>query len=163
MSEGILILRAFVGLVLAAHGAQKLFSFGLSGTGAYMESVGFRPGKAHAAAAAGAELVGGLLLAVGLATPLAAALVISVMLVAALSVHRPNGFWITANGYEYNLVLGGAAFAIATTGAGPYSLDAVFALPLGGIEWGVAALLVGLTAGTVVYGSRSPAPAALRG
>jgi putative oxidoreductase len=93
------------------------------------------------------ELGGGLLLALGLATPAGAALIVSVMLVAALSAHVQRGFFITSGGFEYNLVLGAAAASIGYSGAGPLSIDALFGLSLGGTLWGTAALLVGVAGG----------------
>jgi len=72
MSVGLLILRLVVGLGLAAHGAQKVFGwfggYGLAGTGQFLEQLGFRPGRRHAAQAGIAELVGGLFLAASGAT-----------------------------------------------------------------------------------------------
>src|SRR4051794_12579690 len=96
MALGLLLLRLVVGLTLAAHGAQKLFGWfgghGLNGTGAFLEMIGFVPGRRHALSAGLAETGGGLLLAVGLLTPLAAAVLVSVMLVAGVSAHLPKGF-----------------------------------------------------------------------
>jgi putative oxidoreductase len=88
------------------------------------------------------ELVGGVLLAIGMLTPLGAALVASVMLVAALSVHARNGFFVTAGGYEYNLVLGVAALAVAFTGPGTLSIDALLHESFGGTAWGIGAAVV---------------------
>src|SRR5438093_4811227 len=96
MSIGLLILRLVVGVTLAAHGAQKLFGwfggYGIAGTGQFLEQLGFRPGRLHAAQAGIAELLGGLFLATGLLTPAAAAAVVAVMVVAAVSAHLKNGF-----------------------------------------------------------------------
>src|SRR5205823_7286177 len=115
-------------LTLAAHGAQKLFGafggHGLAATGGFFENVlGFRPGKIHAALAGLGELGGGLLLALGLLTPLGGAATVGVMTVAALAVHRQNGYFITEGGYEYTVILATAALALAFTGAGSISLD----------------------------------------
>jgi putative oxidoreductase len=100
MDIGLLILRLVAGLTLAAHGAQKLFGwfggYGLAGTGGFFQSLGFRPGKLHAVAAGLAEFSGGLLLALGLLTPLGALLVLAVMLTAMVSVHGSKGFFMTA-------------------------------------------------------------------
>lgn len=71
------------------------------------------------------ELLGGALLAAGLFTPLAAALITVTMLGAIVKVHGKNGVWSTTNGYEYPLVLIAVAIAVALTGAGSYSLDAL--------------------------------------
>src|SRR5829696_1770093 len=99
MELGILLIRVTVGLTLAAHGAQKLFGWfggnGLAGTAGWLESVGFRPGRVHALMAGSVEVGGGLLLALGVATPLGAALVASVMIVAAVIAHVKNGFFLT--------------------------------------------------------------------
>jgi putative oxidoreductase len=146
MDVGILLLRLTVGLALAAHGSQKLFGwfggYGLDGTGQFMETLGFRPGRRHALAAGAAEVVGGLLLAVGLLTPLGAALVASVMVVAAVTVHVKNGFFVTSGGYELNLILGVAALSVAFTGPGALSLDAVIGYVPAGSAWGIGAALV---------------------
>src|SRR6185503_13140242 len=125
MELGLFLLRITVGLTLAAHGAQKLLGwfggYGIAGTAGWLESVGFRPGRLHAILAGVTEIGGGLLLAIGLATPLGAAIVASVMIVAAAIVHLKNGFFITGGGVEYNVVLGVAALAIAFTGPGALS------------------------------------------
>jgi putative oxidoreductase len=153
MSVGLLILRLVVGLSLAAHGAQKLFGwfggYGLAGTGQFLEQLGFRPGRLHAAQAGIAELVGGLFLAAGLLTPAAAAAVVAVMFVAAVSVHISKGFFAHNGGYEYTLVLGGAALALAFTGPGALSVDQALGVSWSGETWGLAALAAGLIGGAV--------------
>lgn len=123
-SVGLLILRVVLGLTMAAHGYNKLFgSGGISGTAGWFDSIGMRPGWFHARLAAWTEIAAGLCLAVGLFTPVAAAAFVALMLVAAWTVHRGNGFFITKEGWEYNLVLAGAAVAIGAQGAGRFSLD----------------------------------------
>ena len=153
MSIGLLILRLVVGLSLAAHGAQKLFGWfgghGLAGTGQFLEQLGFVPGRRQAAQAGLAEGLGGLLLAAGLLTPAAAAAVVAVMLVAAVSVHLKNGFFAQSGGYEYTLVLGGAALALAFTGPGALSADQALGIARSGAPWGLAALAAGLIGGAV--------------
>ncbi|MER6733806.1 DoxX family membrane protein [Streptomyces puniciscabiei] len=123
---GLLLLRLGTGGVLAAHGTQKLFGWfgghGLEGTGQFMESVGYAPGKASATAAGLAEAGGGTLLALGLATPAAGAAAAGAMAGAA-SVHMPNGFFAQEGGYEYAASLGLAAAGLAITGPGRLSLD----------------------------------------
>ncbi|WP_225827891.1 DoxX family protein [Streptomyces naphthomycinicus] len=123
---GLLLLRLSTGGVLAAHGAQKLFGWfgghGLEGTGQFMESVGYAPGKASATAAGLAETGGGVLLALGLATPAAGAAAAGAMAGAA-SVHLPNGFFAQEGGYEYAASLGLAAAGLAVSGPGRLSLD----------------------------------------
>ncbi len=129
---GLLVIRVVIGVLFVAHGAQKLFGwfggYGPKGTGGWMESVGIKPGVLMAVLAGLAELLGGALFAVGLFTPLAAILIAVTMLGAIAKVHGKNGLWATANGYEYNVVLIAAAIGIALTGAGDYSLDALFGI-----------------------------------
>ena len=163
MTIGILILRLVVGLTLAAHGAQKLFGwfggYGLTGTGGFLEQLGFVPGRRAALAAGLAETGAGLLLALGLATPVAAAVALSVMVVAGVSAHAAKGFFAHNGGYEYTLILGIAALSIAFTGPGTLSLDAVLGLRDAGAGWGLTALVVGLAgAGLQLARRRFPAP-----
>ena len=171
MDLALFVLRAVVGLFFAGHGAQKLFGafggHGIAGTAKFFESIGMRPGTLQARAAGSAELAGGLLLVLGLFTPLAAAMIISVMVVAIITVHASNGPWVTDSGYEYNAVLIAAAFALAGAGAGAISLDSAFGLDLAGTGWALASLGAGIlgAVGAVVMGRRargesSPAPTA---
>src|SRR5438309_11016586 len=101
---GLLLIRAGVGGTVAAHGLQKLFGWfgghGLDGTGGFFEQVGHRPGRMMAGAAGLSEAGGGLLLFLGLLTPLGVAMIIGVMTVASISVHGDNGLWATNSGYE---------------------------------------------------------------
>ncbi|CAL9441558.1 hypothetical protein SUDANB15_02237 [Streptomyces sp. enrichment culture] len=123
---GLLLLRLGTGGVLAAHGAQKLFGWfgggGIEGTGRFMESVGYAPGKASATAAGLAEAGGGVLLALGLATPAAGAAAAGAMAGAA-AVHAPSGFFAQEGGYEYAATLGLTAAGLAVAGPGRLSLD----------------------------------------
>jgi putative oxidoreductase len=158
-----LILRLVVGLSLAAHGAQKLFGwfggYGLAGTGQFLEQLGFRSGRVQAAQAGIAEGVGGLFLAAGFLTPAAAAAVVAVMLVAAVSVHIKKGFFAQNGGYEYTLVLSGAALALAFTGPGALSLDEALGISRSGEIWGLAAVAAGLIGGAVPLLARKTARA----
>ncbi len=162
MDLGLLILRTVVGLTLAAHGAQKLFGWfgghGLAGTGAFFEKLGFRPGKVQAFLAGSMEMGGGLFLAAGLLTPLAAAAIVAVMLVAVVSVHGAKGFFAQNGGFEYPLLLGAAATALGFTGAGAFSADAALGL-FQNPAWGVAALVAGLLMGAGPVVARRIAPA----
>ncbi len=166
MSIGILLLRLTVGLTLSAHGAQKLFGWfgghGLAATAGFFENMlGFYPGRRHAFLAGLVEIGGGLLLALGLLTPLAAALVASVMLVAAISAHVKNGFFVMNGGYEYAFVLGVAGLAIAFTGPGAFSIDALLGHAVSGALWGSAATAIALIGGAIQLAQRRrPAPAA---
>jgi putative oxidoreductase len=151
MNLALLVLRLVVGLGFAAHGAQKLFGAfgggGIAGTGAFFEQVGLRPGRVHALAAGVAELAGGLLIAVGLLTPVAAAALIGVLTAAVVTVHARNGFFVTNNGCEYILTLAAALFALAGVGAGHWSLDHALGLDLMSTGWALAALVVGVLGG----------------
>ena len=130
MNEGLLLARLVLGTLMAAHGSQKLFGwlggYGLAGTGNFFESLGFRPGRFFAGAAGAGEFVGGLLIALGLLGPIGPAIVLSVMIVAAISVHWGKGLFSTTNGIEVPLLYGAASLALALTGPGRYSLDALF-------------------------------------
>ena len=151
MDIGLLLLRLVVGLTVAAHGTQKLVGWfggpGLSAIGQFFTVLGFPPGRRHALMAALGEIVSGVLVAAGLATPLAAAVLVSVMLVAIVTVHISKGFFAQNGGYEYPLLLGVAGLTVAFTGPGSLSLDAVLGYPLSGMFWGVAALLAGAAGG----------------
>src|SRR5271156_3415403 len=121
---GLLILRLVLGLTLAAHGFNKFFGGGrIPGTAAWFESIGMKYGTFQAVVAATTEISAGLGLAAGLLTPIPAAGFVALMLVAAWTVHRHNGFFIVKEGWEYNLVLAAAAVTVATLGPGRFSLD----------------------------------------
>ena len=124
---GLLALRLGLGGTLAAHGTQKLFGWfgghGLEGTGAFFESIGFTPGRPNAILAGLGEAGGGVLLALGLATPAGGAAAAGTMAVAA-TMHKDKGFFAQDGGYEYPLMLGVAAAALALGGPGQLSLDA---------------------------------------
>jgi putative oxidoreductase len=121
---GLLILRLVLGLTLAAHGYNKFFGGGrIPGTAGWFESIGMKYGKFQAVVAATTEITAGLGLAAGLLTPIPAAGFVALMLVAAWTVHRHNGFFIVKEGWEYNLILAVTAVTIATTGPGKLSLD----------------------------------------
>lgn len=155
---GLLLLRAGTGGVLAAHGAQKLFGWfgghGIEGTGAFMESIGYTPGKANAVVAGLAEAGGGTLLALGLATPAAGAAAAGAM-AGATAVHAPNGFFSQSGGYEYPAFLGMVSAALAVTGPGAYSADSALGHTFNR-SWMVPAALAGTAIGVLVsVGSRT--------
>jgi len=147
MSLALFVLRALLGTLFVGHGAQKVLGkfggYGPDGTGQFFESIGLRPGKPLALAAGATEMGGGALLGVGLATPVAAAGLTSVMSTAAWTVHRPNGVWIDKGGYEYTAVITAALLAIVAEGPGALSLDAL----RGRARWGLGAGLAAVTAG----------------
>jgi putative oxidoreductase len=163
MDAGLLIVRMVAGLVMAAHGAQKTFGwfggYGLAGTGGFMESLGFRPGRLFAAAAGGTEIAGGLLLALGFLGPLGPALIISVMIVAIATVHWTHGLFAQNNGIELPLLYIAAAAAIALIGNGAYSLDALLRLTWAP-EVVYAVLAIGILGGFANLAIRKTAPAA---
>jgi putative oxidoreductase len=159
MDIALLGLRLVVGLTFVAHAVPKFFSVwgggGIQGLAETFDQIGLRPGKLNAWLAGAAELGGGLLIALGLATPLAAAALIATMTAAVLTVHLRNGFFNTNNGYEYNLVLATAAFALAGTGPGTWSLDNALDIDLAGTGWALAALGAGVLGGLgALLGSR---------
>ncbi len=122
------LIRAATGLILMPHGAQKLFGwfggYGLEGTGGYFaQNLGLEPGVCWAALVGGTEFFGGLCLALGFLTRPAALGVIILMTVAILTVHLPNGFFWNQSGYEYPLLWGLIALAIAFKGGAHMSLD----------------------------------------
>lgn len=151
----ILVLRLVIGLTFAAHGAQKAFGWwngpGFAGWRKATEGMRFQPAPLWAVASIGAELGGGLLLAIGLFTPFAAAVLVAQSIVIILKVHLPNGFWNGQKGYEYPLALAGGVLAILGLGPGRISADAAIglALPTAAL---VLLLLVGIGGGLASYG-----------
>jgi putative oxidoreductase len=130
MATGLLLVRLVFGFLMAAHGSQKIFGwfggYGLTGTGAFFEQLGFRPGRFFAAAAGWTEFLGGVLVAVGLGGPIGPAFIVSVMIVALTSVHWGHGLFAATNGIEVPLLYAATAAALAFTGPGRYSVDALF-------------------------------------
>ena len=166
MDAGLMVIRLGFGLVMAAHGAQKLFGwfggYGLTAVAGMFESLGFRPGRFFAPAAAVSEFVGGLLIATGFLGPIGPALVLAVMIVAAVSVHWANGLFAAANGIEVPLLYATAAAGLALTGPGAFSLDAIVGFtPLftPAIQW--AALVIGIVGGAVNLAARRRTPQAV--
>jgi len=162
MDIGLLLLR-LVGLTIAAHGAQMLLGWfggqGLEKTGQLFVTLGFQPGRLYALIAALAEIGGGVLLASGFATPLSAAIIFAVMIVAAFSAHIKQGFFITSGGFEYTFVLSVAALTLAFTGPGSLSLDAILGYSWSGGLWGLAAALAGMLASILPLAQRREASA----
>jgi putative oxidoreductase len=148
MKLGRLKLRLTVGGFFIGHGTQKLFGWfgggGLDQTAASFEKLGLRPGRRNAIAAGMAEAGGGALLAAGLATPLAGSALIATMLTAIRTVHGKNGPWLSNGGYEYNVVLIAAVFALVEAGPGCLSLDAARGRERSGPGYAIAALGAGV-------------------
>ncbi|MBD3641635.1 MAG: DoxX family protein [Marinobacter sp.] len=138
------VLRVPVGLILAAHGAQKLFAwfggYGLEGTGQWMASIGLEPGYLMALMAGSAEFFGGLALALGLLTRPAALVNAIAMLVAVFAVHIGNGLFMSNNGYEYALTLFVVSVALAIQGGGRFALDNVLLERFGGAGYSQSAV-----------------------
>lgn len=128
---GALALRIPVGIILAAHGAQKLFGWfgrgGLEGTGQWMASIGLAPGFLMALLAGSAEFFGGLALVLGVLTRPAALVSAFTMVVAIFAVHFQNGFFMSNGGYEFALALLAATVALVFMGGGKGSVDTVLA------------------------------------
>lgn len=126
---GALVLRVPIGVILAAHGAQKLFGWfdghGLTNTGHWMASNGFEPGYLMALLAGSAEFFGGIALILGLLVRPAAAIATFTLMVA-MTVHIENGLFISNNGYEFALSLLAATVALTIQGAGAASLDVLW-------------------------------------
>jgi putative oxidoreductase len=145
MKLGRLLLRLTIGSVFCVHGTQKLFGWfggnGPAGTGQFFESLGLRPGRRNAVAAGTAETAGGVLIALGLATPLAATALASVMITALRTAIWSEGFRVGTG--EIETLLAVAAVSLADMGPGPLSLDAARGREFTGAQWAVAALAVG--------------------
>jgi putative oxidoreductase len=147
VSAGLLILRVMVGIVMFAHGYNHIFRGGrIKGTAGWFGSLGMKPGILHAWLASITELAAGTMLILGLLTPLAAAGVVGVMLVALITNHIKNGFFIfrPGEGYEYVLTLCMVGLAIGAIGAGRFSID--HAIDLDWTGW-TGLLIAGIAGG----------------
>jgi putative oxidoreductase len=148
MTFGMILLRVVLGLALAAHGSQKLFGLfggsGPTGTRTFFAGLGFRTPLVMAFVAGLSELGGGLLFAFGLVTPLAALALTVVMLNAIGTVHWKKGYFNSAGGYEYNLLIIATAVAVTATGPGRFSLDNAFgwAERISGPWWALGILVL---------------------
>ncbi|HZM32757.1 MAG TPA: DoxX family protein [Acidimicrobiales bacterium] len=166
MNLALLVFRCCVGAVMLAHGLNHVYGGGkIAGTARWFASLGMRPGILHAWLASLTEVAGGVALVLGLLTPLGGAAVMGVMIVAWITNHRGNGFFIfrPGEGWEYVMTLTFAGFALAVLGPGEWSLDEAFG-------WrddlvGTAGLLIALIAGAggaaaLLAGFWRPAPKA---
>nr|WP_052477695.1 DoxX family protein [Kibdelosporangium sp. MJ126-NF4]CEL13354.1 Membrane protein, distant similarity to thiosulphate:quinone oxidoreductase DoxD [Kibdelosporangium sp. MJ126-NF4]CTQ99044.1 Membrane protein, distant similarity to thiosulphate:quinone oxidoreductase DoxD [Kibdelosporangium sp. MJ126-NF4] len=158
MEVGLLVVRAVVGLVMAYHGTEKLFGWwgadGLDGAARFFGRQGFRPPRLMAAVAGLTETGGGVLLALGLLTPLAALMLVGTF-VNIVVLHLPNGLSRRRNGFEYELVLMAATVCVAFTGPGALAVDAVLGVDFAGAAWGAAVVGLGVVSGLAVSATRA--------
>jgi putative oxidoreductase len=163
LNLGRILLRLTVGSIFVEHGTQKLFGWfgghGPDGTGKFFESVGLRPGRRNAIAAGAAEAGGGAALVLGLATPLGASAITSVMLTALRTVVWRDGIKMGTGGYE--ILLGVGALALADLGPGDWSVDALLGSERRGAAWAAAAFGAAAVGSTIAIelGKRQPEPA----
>lgn len=156
---GILILRIALGVIMIAHGTQKLFGWfgggGIDGTAAFFEKSGYPAARMMAVVAALCETGGGLALILGLLTPLAGAAVLGTM-INAIGVKWGGGFLASNGGFEFELLLAGAAGALCLLGAGAISVDrAIPSLRQHKPSYGVGAALLGVITGAILLLIRS--------
>ncbi|MBH0123539.1 DoxX family protein [Rhodococcus sp. CX] len=143
----LLLVRLVLGATMIAHGVNHWVGGGrIAGTARWFSGLGLRNGTLQAWISVVVEIGAGVLVILGLLTPLACAAVISIMLVAGLLAHRPNGFFVFKEGYEYVLVLGVVALALAMIGPGEISIDSATDIAIVGWSGGAIALGVGVVA-----------------
>lgn len=156
-----------LGGTMLAHGAQKMFGVqggpGLRGTTAMMESLGFRPGERFAPMLAASEMGSGAAIALGALGPLGPALLLTVMLVAIETVHRPKGYFNQGGGYEMNAMFVMLAVLLANEGYGTFSIDHLLGLrakmrPMHG--W--LALMAGMAGAMTILAQRKIPPSGSR-
>lgn len=150
IAAGLLLIRLAVGAVMFFHGTQKLLGWfggdGLSGATDFFARLGYRPPRVMAVIAAVVETAGGMLLALGWFTEVAAVLLIASLLNVVL-VHVRNGFDRRRNGFEYEFVLLCCVVAVAVAGPGPWSIDALLGVDLAGLVRGAVGLDLGGVSG----------------
>ena len=157
----LLVLRLGIGLTVAAHGAQKLFGWfdgpGVDGFAGWLQAMGLKPPRFWSLNAALAEFAGGLLVALGLITPIAGLVVSGSMLVAIFTVHAGKGFFSQKGGWEFPFGILLVMLAISVAGPGVFSLDQVLGIRLPEpATWAVAAILVVVGAGAALVSPRLP-------
>jgi putative oxidoreductase len=162
MSIGSLALRTTIGPLFVGHGTQKLFGWfggeGPEATGGMFESLGLRPGKRAALAAGANEALGGVLLTLGAATPVAATMLSSTMVTAIRKVHFAKGPWVSQGGYEYNMVLIAALAVLVDHGPGAPSVDERVAPRWKGPAWAAAMVATAVASSFLLDRIAAPAP-----
>ncbi len=164
MGIGRLVARTVIGGLFIGHGTQKLFGWfdgpGIEGTTPMMGSLGMHPAKHNAYAAGLSEAVGGSMLVLGAATPLAAAAITGTMVTAIRKVHQANGPWAQKGGWEYCAVLIASVVALAEVGPGGFSVDSARGHVSTGAKPALLALLLGIGASTaaIELGKRNAPP-----
>jgi putative oxidoreductase len=161
----LLVMRLSLGLTVNKHGYRHIFGGGkIAGTGRWFESLGMKPGILHAWLASLTELGAGVLLVVGLLTPLASAAILATLLVALITNHFRNGFFIfnKGEGYEYVLMIVCMSLALGILGAGKFSLDNALDYPIAQGSWAAfwitAIVGIGSALGLLAVFWRRPAP-----
>lgn len=145
LDTALLALRLVVGLTLVAHGWNHLYGGGrIPGAARWFESLGLRPGVVHAWMSTFTEVAAGVGIAAGILTPVACGAAVGLMVVAGVVAHRPNGFFIFREGFEYVLMIAVVAVAIAVAGPGAASVDAAAGIVLDGLPAGALAAAMGL-------------------
>lgn len=140
------ILRVGLGVVFIAHGYNHIFGGGrIAGTARWFDSLGMRPGVLHAWTASLTELGAGILLVLGMATPVASAGVVGTMAVAWVTNHLKNGFFIfrPGEGYEYVMMLTMVGLGVSALGAGGWSVDSILGWWQPGGWWGLGLAALG--------------------
>lgn len=133
VDTAVALLRLVVGLTLVAHGYNHLWGRGgLAGTTRWFGSLGLRPPKLHAVLSGAGELGAGSALVIGLLTPMAAAFVVGAMVIAGVTAHRRNGFFIFKDGYEYVLMISVVCAVIGLLGPGTASVDRLLGIDVAG-------------------------------
>lgn len=124
---GLFLTRLIAGLIFVVHGYQKFFVQGIDGVTGFFANIGIPLAGTAALLVSTLEFVGGMLLVLGLLTPIVGVLLAMNMLVASLVVHLPNGFYAMDGGYEFPMLLGAVSLALAVMGPGRWAVDALFA------------------------------------
>jgi putative oxidoreductase len=162
---GLLLIRLALGPMLVAHGVNKAFGAGgLAGTEGWFASLGLRPAWVHARLAAATEVAAGVLLTVGLLTPVATAAFVGLMVVATRTDHRGKGYFVFKGGWEYTVLVAVVAVGLASTGPGGWSLDDALGLDLAGAGWALGVAVVGVAAALgMLAACYRPVPVAAKG